>query len=707
MKKRRYKYLFLLLILPIIFISSCGKSKKINNNTDVDTTTISTKDTSTSTNQNISTSADDTSTTTQTSVDITTSVDTTTSISTTTETGPIDFQVNYYFESLNSPYNTKLYDLYTTENKNGIISEYDDFNSYDGLRCVNIERNETSIDIYYDRSYAILKVMSNNTSFGTVDKLDIYGNRSMKYQEVAHLKALPNPGYEFENWYVNNSFYSDKSEIDFEMPNHNVTIYANFKYGEFEIIVENETGYEIQGLEDVYSYNDPINLSLVDLPYSYNVIWTFGEEEITSPELHTQMPNNDLYLKVEIIPCRKIENTQYVYFGSYPQTVLDEEEDASLIASLNSKAGTIPTESNNYKWKHYASYYGTNTIWYQDITHNGKKYRGVYFTKNRGSSLTEGYKVNTVYWFSFDPIKWEIFTDEDNKKLLTTDLVLDYMQYASWTNGKVDDGEPYYHNGKTTYACDYECSDVRKWLKEVFYNDAFNDFEKEIINTSYILNQNKYNDYSESTIDKVFLLRQVDLEAKYGVNNFVLIRRLGTNYTNCVGGENRTNPYADPPYTRCYYWTRESCSIPDAVCLDNATTETNYKNGVRPSLWINLDLLNIDDERPTTLNQDGYIDGNNISNKHILECYVSGTYSISGKGTVATVQKINNDALTSGFVRGILRVGDTVYLYTPEGDEYELTVEGLEMFNKMLTEAFYGDSIGILFGDSISKDQLQ
>ena len=73
-----------------------------------------------------------------------------------------------------------------------------------------------------------------------------------------------------------------------------------------------------------------------------------------------------------------------ITFGSYPQTKVTE---ASLTATLNTKAGTLPTSDNSQAWTSYGYYQnGSNSedyMWYIDVEDGGEKYRGGYFTQYR------------------------------------------------------------------------------------------------------------------------------------------------------------------------------------------------------------------------------------------------------------------------------------------------------------------------------------
>ncbi len=219
-------------------------------------------------------------------------------------------------------------------------------------------------------------------------------------------------------------------------------------------------------------------------------------------------------------------NGTHILFGSYPQSKVT---DTDLVTTLNEKAGTAPNG-----WINYGYYYGEldesgyniynkNAVaymWYIDITVNDAEYRGVYFTHYRTgelnieleqrldeSSITlqadNGYYINTVYWFKYEPIQWTILTDNYNETggaLLICDMVIDYQPFKANIEGA------------TGYLNNYEESAIRQWLNNTFYTTAFVALEKELIKTVLVDNSKETTNngptacISNNTSDKVFLV---------------------------------------------------------------------------------------------------------------------------------------------------------------------------------------------------------
>ncbi len=224
-----------------------------------------------------------------------------------------------------------------------------------------------------------------------------------------------------------------------------------------------------------------------------------------------------------------------VYFGEYPQT---EVKDSDLKTVLNKQAGSKPDGLfPNRKWisyRYYANGKQSDFMWYQDISYENAKYRGVYFSKYRPEWTTKnydksesmidnsGYNAYTVYWFKFEPIEWRILSKEDGGALLMSEMIVDSQQYYQ-------DDEDRTLNGKTVHASNYANSDIRTWLNADFYDTAFDSYCKQIIEKTLVDNSadsvdpnkrdylSQYEYVCENTEDNVFLLSYKEIN---GVNGF-------------------------------------------------------------------------------------------------------------------------------------------------------------------------------------------
>ena len=298
-----------------------------------------------------------------------------------------------------------------------------------------------------------------------------------------------------------------------------------------------------------------------------------------------------------------------LYFGKYPQSKVN---DNTLIESLNNNAGTLPTSEDTYKWTDYG-YYEKGTIksymYYIDIDQDKdglNDYRGVYFTQYRPSNTEtsslssyiyqsyNGYSTNTVYWFKYEPIKWDILKLEDNKALIISDLILDSQDYFYNTNNR-NNIEDYQGNSSTStiYPNNYMYSHIRSWLNTTFYQTAFTTLEQQIIEIFSIDNsgsstagsRNKY--LCDNTNDKMFILSYKEANTYYSSNDERISK--GSDYAKSQGlYVSNTNSY--------YYLRSPNCRDSEyvrIVSIDGKSINSyNHINdtsiGVRTTCWISL-----------------------------------------------------------------------------------------------------------------------
>ena len=309
-------------------------------------------------------------------------------------------------------------------------------------------------------------------------------------------------------------------------------------------------------------------------------------------------------------------NGDYLLFGEYPQS---EVTDSGLKTALNTLAGTLPTNGNNNGWTSYEYYINgsnsTDFMWYKDLSYNGEKYRGVYFTKYRSRTTIgsnsdtyqddNGYSPNSIYWFKWEPVKWQIITTQDGQALLLSELVIDSQNFYLNYNQRTI-------NGNTVYANNYEYSDIRNWLNEEFYSSAFNNEQQGIIQITLIDNSakttnpndnsmywdNGTNNYScGNTNDAIFLFSVSDLTNEtYGYSNNVEIKddfriKQASDYAKSQGCGEWENGASN-------WWTRSSVYSSShyirACAADGTVGEWMYngvydtQNGIVPALWIKL-----------------------------------------------------------------------------------------------------------------------
>ena len=236
----------------------------------------------------------------------------------------------------------------------------------------------------------------------------------------------------------------------------------------------------------------------------------------------------------------------YIYFGSYPQTVVTDDR---VKIGLTALAGDLPTAEDSKNWTSYGYYIEGEVVdymWYIDLAYNEVKYRGVYFTSYRPDEThrlskaansqqdDNGYNVSTVYWFKYEPIKWRILSEANGEALILCEMIIDSREYCNFDE-ETQQTVKYSHNGGNGYANNYALSDIRAWLNDTFYNTAFSALQKEYIKLTTVKNdltsanpnsdptfetRDKYVSFlCEDTEDHIFLLSfQEATNDAYGYN---------------------------------------------------------------------------------------------------------------------------------------------------------------------------------------------
>lgn len=298
-----------------------------------------------------------------------------------------------------------------------------------------------------------------------------------------------------------------------------------------------------------------------------------------------------------------------VNFGSYPQS---QVKDSNLLLNLNK----LKLNWNSYDYyvgkNAYNSMAQSNFMKYADVSYKGARYRAVTFNQYRPDSsiglvadalkaqqYKNGFEVNKMYWFKYEPIKWHLL-DDKNGLMLSVDI-LDAQPFSNTVYEKA--GEYYNNSDCSVYVNDYYTSSVRQWLNRDFYNCAFSEKEKTCIKTSSLNNEAYSSDYkkfdSAKSNDKVFLLSYKDvMNASYGFNpdkysSDALRIASGSDYSKCQGLFVETQSGAESNS----YWslrTAGSESIfsarvsPNGIVSNNSYVHFSCYAGIRPAICVNL-----------------------------------------------------------------------------------------------------------------------
>ena len=406
-------------------------------------------------------------------------------------------------------------------------------------------------------------------------------------------------------------FYPANVDVFYSIIGSNNTSLKNAAFHDSSI--EYTITYDLQGgvlnesVPLTYHSGDIIPCGPTKEGYTF-VCWDNGNEKLIGELLKydSNLTLTARFIKGDCV----VENdadTIHIYFGSYPQTLVTNDE---LIAELNMKAGNKPTSTKKYKWSDYNYYISssiTSYMYYQDIDYDNDgefDYRGVYFTQYRpqysiGDSIEgnkqddNGYLTDTIYWFNYDPIEWDVLVEEEYKLLIIANLILDSQDFYPSSSSST-----FEHNDGEGYANNYELSNIRKFLNDSFYNTAFNELEKSIISTIEVNNGvtstggHSWGYICNNTFDNIFLLSINEVESYYSTT--YLRTTKGTDYAKAQGLYELSNGF---------WWLRTSAlNKPDRNYLINYQGNLQYTSvraddgevsntiiGVRPACWINLE----------------------------------------------------------------------------------------------------------------------
>ena len=368
-------------------------------------------------------------------------------------------------------------------------------------------------NVIYEARWIKVDIIKNIPSAGAIYDL------SSTYrvgQNVTLSVEATNPGFTFDGWYLNNEKITSEQNCQITMPDVDTVYEARWIAETFALTVVNNA--EVEGVvisgAGTYNAGDVAELKATQIPDGYTIAWKNGTNTLMVNDSYLVNINKDMEITTELIEdSNVIIDNNTLFFGSYPQTLVTNED---LINNLNTNAGELPTSENSFNWTDYNYYiYGESVsyMWYIDIDFDddgSMDYRGVYFDQFRTrdtttrketsnnhlylNQKTNGYDINTVYWFKYEPIKWNILSEDDDKIIVVANLLLDSQEfYPSYQTGTFE------HNGGTGYVNDYELSSIRKWLNDNFYNTAFNEYQKLFITNTTLKDSN-------SISDKIFLM---------------------------------------------------------------------------------------------------------------------------------------------------------------------------------------------------------
>ena len=276
------------------------------------------------------------------------------------------------------------------------------------------------------------------------------------------------------------------------------------------------------------------------------------------------------------ISSESLKNGDTFYLGEYPQS---EVTDSALTDKLNKQSGSWISYNYNDSDGHPSDF-----MRYKDIDYCGKKYRCVTFDDYRPEACQSdnGYNTNEVYWFEYQPIKWTLINT--NTGFSICDLAIDSQMYN--------------HTSETTngyYGNNYEKSDIRNWLLNIFYTQAFSKQEEtECLSKRVIDNSAENSLYSSiPTEDYVFLLSKPEADYLSSAQR----KCKSTDYAKCqgVGYVNEDNcvkvwctrTAASEYYSIYYVENKWGEYIAYYNWYDDAIQINSF--GIRPAIYIDVE----------------------------------------------------------------------------------------------------------------------
>ena len=272
------------------------------------------------------------------------------------------------------------------------------------------------------------------------------------------------------------------------------------------------------------------------------------------------------------LPYKRVGD--YVYFGTYPQTV---KADSVTVSST--------PNANGY-------YLGSDGAEYMKVVSNVYVYGIDKYDFSTGDKIING----ATYYFKMEPIKWRVLKEESGKAFLLCENILTNHVYDLSADSRPDDLKG---------LNKYDESDMRAWLNGEFYNSAFSQLQQAIICTTTVDNSQATTGWTgthyylcDDTQDKVFLPSYADVtNTEYGFTSTKVASdtrcKVVSDYARATGtymyAVTQTNwgkgtwflrsPHGNNLY-RIYVVNRDGLVDYDSVYFSD--------RGIAPALWITL-----------------------------------------------------------------------------------------------------------------------
>ncbi len=261
----------------------------------------------------------------------------------------------------------------------------------------------------------------------------------------------------------------------------------------------------------------------------------------------------------------------YIWFGEYPQTIATSKAVATMGTTPDSKG----YYTSSYDNERYAKVVATPTP--------------LSYTFSDSTTV----KRSSTYYFKVEPIKWRILSESDRKALILCESIIANERYNRYYSGAIEG----------VYANNYAESEVRAWLNDQFYNIAFSELQKSLIQTTEVDNSVYSTGYDlnpytcENTFDKIFLPSYIEvMNRTYGFRNITDRYKVTSDYSRATGTGDYTST-GDSYSGNDRWWLRSPYDgDPNFACSISSDGNVNWiylvdddSCGLVPALTISLD----------------------------------------------------------------------------------------------------------------------
>lgn len=316
---------------------------------------------------------------------------------------------------------------------------------------------------------------------------EYYSETFAKSDFIVFPKNPQENGYEFAGWYLDEDFSEESKLVRtylFHTDDKNVKAYAKFNKVTYTVTysVDDRLADYGQCVNNPSSYDIETDFNLLPCgaaKQGYTFRGWYDQYDMKVDNFKGVFGDKVLTAKFDTEIKQYTRDGDYIYFGSYPQSRVTDQ---ALLDKLNGTIGALPNERALNGWTLYTFYSAgqrNKTMWYKDVSYGEDRYRAVYFTKYRaanilnanttenGAQKDNGYFINEVYWFLFQPVKWKILSVKDGIATIFSDIILDSgnVSTGSWTD--------FWHDGQNVddNYWGWFYSSLRLWLDGGFSYD--------------------------------------------------------------------------------------------------------------------------------------------------------------------------------------------------------------------------------------------